>query len=76
MNYISCILSFFVAMAIQNEVKEIANLTTCFTKLEKLHRDFCGETSREDFTEVGACLGWQLDSRSLPSGCFFRIKKV
>jgi len=65
-----------VAMAIQNQVKEISALTNCYTKLENLHKEVCEKHPSEDSAWNKVCLGWKLDSRSLPSGCYFRIKKV
>ena len=76
MKFTGCILGIFVAFAIQAEVKKIASLTSCFYKLEKLHRELCGQVPTGGEPVESTCLGWTLDSRRLPSGCYFRIKRL
>lgn len=76
MNYVGSIFSFVVALAILEEVKKITKLTDCYTELEALHRKFCEATPSQGLSSEKTCLGWSLDSRRLPSGCYFRIKKI
>jgi hypothetical protein len=76
-SYSLFVVSFALSLAalIKGRIKNIADMTSCFAKLEALHAVVCDQTAGDD-PKNNECLGWSLDSRQLPSGCFFKLKRI
>ena len=76
-SYSLLVASFALSLAalIKGRIKNIAEMTSCFARLEALHAEVCSQTTGQKRKNY-VCLGWSLDSRQLPSGCFFKLRRI